>query len=663
MKQFSTLLGAGSITLRIYLGFCTLLFLLAMIASYGWLQVRSTAGLFDGYAASAGVVEGANRLQMLVGDLQRTASEFVAAGAPEKKVEVAERAEAVSKYLEALGEQISDPLQQQVQTIRQLNKEVDENLLTLYERVTLRQEVEDGLNYDDRDIRKALGGLIGGGKGDFAVVLDRYLGARASTIRFATSGKDEQNVRAEFTKVAELGSKFASEVKDGDDLKDSYDDFVGGLKRYIEDFDRLSNALTKRQELVVRIDQLSNKMRAAATEVKKATATVQDLTRTSVAQAASNASKWMLVLSLTSLAFAALVGFAIARSITVPVRSLSAAMRKLASGDIAVEVPALLRRDEIGQMAATVQVFKDNAERIQVLQDENKAGEKRAEAEKRATLMRLADEFENAVGTIVTTVSSSSGQLEASAGTLASTAEQAQELATLVASASEQASVNVQSVASASEELSASISEISRQVQQSARMASEAVEQARTTTESVGELSKAAARIGDVVELINTIAAQTNLLALNATIEAARAGDAGRGFAVVASEVKALAQQTAKATCEIGEQISEIQAATRSSVSAILDITATIEKLSEVSSTIAAAVEEQGAATLEISGNVQQASHGTQQVSSSIVDVQRGASETGLASSMVLAAARSLSSESGHLRTEVDRFLSTVRTV
>ena len=210
----------------------------------------------------------------------------------------------------------------------------------------------------------------------------------------------------------------------------------------------------------------------------------------------------------------------------------------------------------------------------------------------------------------------------------------------MVAAASEEASTNVQSVASATEELSSSITEISRQVQESARMASEAVGQARTTTDRVSELSKAATRIGDVVELINTIAGQTNLLALNATIEAARAGEAGRGFAVVASEVKALAEQTAKATGEIGQQISGIQAATQESVGAIKEISDTIEKLSEISSTIAAAVEEQGAATQEISRNVQQAAQGTQQVSSNITDVQRGASETGSASSQVLSAAQ-----------------------
>ena len=280
-----------------------------------------------------------------------------------------------------------------------------------------------------------------------------------------------------------------------------------------------------------------------------------------------------------------------------------------------------------------------------------------AAQQRKADMIKLADDFEGAVGEIVETVSSASTELEASAGTLTATAERAQELTTMVAAASEEASTNVQSVASATEELSSSVNEISRQVQESARMASEAVGQARTTNDRVSELSKAAARIGDVVELINTIAGQTNLLALNATIEAARAGEAGRGFAVVASEVKALAEQTAKATGEIGQQITGIQAATQESVNAIKEISGTIERLSEISSTIAAAVEEQGAATQEISRNVQQAAHGTQQVSSNITDVQRGASETGSASSQVLSAAQSLSGDSNRLKLEVGKFL------
>jgi methyl-accepting chemotaxis protein len=355
------------------------------------------------------------------------------------------------------------------------------------------------------------------------------------------------------------------------------------------------------------------------------------------------------------------VSMFVARGITRPLQRMTGAMKDLAGGKLDVEVPGIGRRDEVGEMADAVEVFKNNASARGELEAEQKETEGRAVARRKADMDRLANEFEGAVGQIVETVSSASSELEASAGTLTSTAERAQELTTMVAAASEEASTNVQSVASATEEMASSVNEISRQVQESARMAGEAVDQARHTNDRVGELSKAAARIGDVVELINSIAGQTNLLALNATIEAARAGEAGRGFAVVASEVKALAEQTAKATGEIGLQITGIQSATEESVNAIKEIRGTIEKLSEISSAIAAAVEQQGAATQEISRNVQQAAHGTQQVSSHITDVQRGASETGSASSLVHSAARSLSGESNRLKLEVGKFLNSVR--
>jgi methyl-accepting chemotaxis protein len=355
------------------------------------------------------------------------------------------------------------------------------------------------------------------------------------------------------------------------------------------------------------------------------------------------------------------VSMFVARGITRPLQRMTGAMKDLAGGKLDVEVPGIGRRDEVGEMADAVEVFKNNASARRELEAEQKETEARAVARRKADMDRLANEFEGAVGQIVETVSSASSELEASAGTLTSTAERAQELTTMVAAASEEASTNVQSVASATEEMASSVNEISRQVQESARMAGEAVDQARNTNDRVGELSKAAARIGDVVELINSIAGQTNLLALNATIEAARAGEAGRGFAVVASEVKALAEQTAKATGEIGQQITGIQSATEESVNAIKEIRDTIEKLSEISSAIAAAVEQQGAATQEISRNVQQAAHGTQQVSSHITDVQRGASETGSASSQVLSAAQSLSGESNRLKLEVGKFLNSVR--
>jgi methyl-accepting chemotaxis protein len=345
-----------------------------------------------------------------------------------------------------------------------------------------------------------------------------------------------------------------------------------------------------------------------------------------------------------------------------PMTRLNGAMASMAAGNLDVVIPGATRGDEIGDIAKTVTVIRANAE--QAARDESEARaarDRQAGEQRKREMVKLADDFESAVGEIVETVSSASTELEASAGTLTATAERSQELTTMVATASDDAASNVQSVAAATEEMALSITEIGRQVQESSNIANEAVEQARRTNARVAELVEAAARIGDVVELINTIAGQTNLLALNATIEAARAGDAGRGFAVVASEVKALAQQTAKATGEISLQISGIQAATQESVGAIKQIGDTIGRMSEIASTIASAVEEQGAATQEISRNVQQAAQGTLQVSSNIGDVQRGAGQTGSASSQVLSAAQSLSSDSNRLKLEVGRFLDSVR--
>ena len=337
-------------------------------------------------------------------------------------------------------------------------------------------------------------------------------------------------------------------------------------------------------------------------------------------------------------------------------------MQKLALGDFSVVLPGLGRSDEVGDMAQAVETFKIEAKkRAEDEADAKVKQELNVAAARKADMRKLADEFEGAIGRIIDTVSAASAELETAASTLTATAERSQQLTTVVAVASDDASANVQLVASATEQMSSSVNEISRQVQSSAKIASEAVEQAQATNNRVSELSKAAGRIGDVVELINAIAGQTNLLALNATIEAARAGDAGRGFAVVASEVKALAQQTAKATGEISEQISGIQNATRESVSAIKTIGSTIGRMSEIASTIASAVEEQGVTTQEISRNVRQAAQGTMQVSSNISDVQRGTGETGVASSKVLSAAQSLSSQSYRLKADVATFLNSVR--
>jgi methyl-accepting chemotaxis protein len=367
------------------------------------------------------------------------------------------------------------------------------------------------------------------------------------------------------------------------------------------------------------------------------------------------------VLLAAGIGFGGTIALFTSRSIAAPIRGMTSAMGKLAGGDASTAIPCVGRTDEVGEMANAVQVFKENMIEAERLRAEQAQAEARAAAQHKADMHKLAGQFEEAVGEIVKTLSSSSTELEAAARTLSKTAENTQDLSSMVSAASEEASTNVQSVASATEEMSSSVTEISRQVQDAARIAGAAVEQAQRTNDRVNKLSQAATRIGDVVELINTIAGQTNLLALNATIEAARAGEAGRGFAVVASEVKALAEQTAKATGEIGHQIADIQAATHDSVIAIKEISGTIGRISEISSAIASAVEEQGAATQEIARNIQQAAQGTDQVAANISEVKHGAAETGSASTQVLASAQMLSKDSLRLHSEVEQFLTTVR--
>jgi methyl-accepting chemotaxis protein len=353
-------------------------------------------------------------------------------------------------------------------------------------------------------------------------------------------------------------------------------------------------------------------------------------------------------------------GIYLVRDIGRSIRSIVKPMRALGEGDLTVIVPHQGEQTEIGQIADTLQIFKE-ALVAKKIADEGAAEEADKKVARAQRVDTITGQFEAMIGELGDLLSSSSAELEASAQTLTKTAENTLGLSTLVAAASEEASASVQSVASASEEMASSVNEIGRVMQESAKIAGVAVEQAQKTNERVNALSQAAVRIGEVVELINNIAGQTNLLALNATIEAARAGEAGRGFAVVASEVKALAEQTAKATGEISHQIAGIQSATQDSVAAIKEISGTIGRISEISSTIASAIEEQGAATQEISRNVQQAAQGTQQVASNITDVQRGASETGSASSQVLTSAQVLSTESARLKAQVREFLTAVR--
>ena len=357
----------------------------------------------------------------------------------------------------------------------------------------------------------------------------------------------------------------------------------------------------------------------------------------------------------------ALALVALFRFVLQPIRTMTGTMQALADGDASVEVPLRDRGNEIGAMARTVQVFKDNLIRARALEEETARARRAAEEQRKAGMRQMAEAFEQAVGGIIGMVSSSATELQVTAQAMTATASQTASQSTTVAAAAEQAASNVNTVAAAAEELGVSVQEIGRQVDGSAKLAVGAAAEAGQTGTLVQELSTAVGRIGDVVGLISNIAGQTNLLALNATIEAARAGDAGRGFAVVASEVKALAEQTARATEEISGQIAGIQASTGGAVTAIGAITARIQEISTVATSIAAAVEEQGAATQEIVRNVGQAAAGTGEVTSNIAGVAGAADETGRAAGQVLSAATELSRQSEHLTAEVARFLDTVR--
>jgi methyl-accepting chemotaxis protein len=359
----------------------------------------------------------------------------------------------------------------------------------------------------------------------------------------------------------------------------------------------------------------------------------------------------------------AVIGIAITgvRSIVRPVKSIAEVTREIAAGNYNAEISARGRKDEIGDLAAALEILRSNSLRAKELEAASEQQRLDSEKEKRALLARLADEFESTVKEVATSVSGAASQMKASSSKLGQSASDTSSRANAVSDAAGQAWTNVQAVASATEELSASIQEISQQVQTSAVSAQEAVRLASNTNQRVAELVEVSQRIGEVVRLINGIAGQTNLLALNATIESARAGEAGKGFAVVASEVKNLASQTAKATEEIGAQIAAMQSTTNAAVEAIREVGHTIDELDKVATTIAGAVEEQRAATQEIARSVQEAATGTGNVTSNIDAVSQSATETGTSASEIQGAANQLSHEAEKLKSEVVAFISRVR--
>ena len=458
----------------------------------------------------------------------------------------------------------------------------------------------------------------------------------------------ENSLRA----ISSTDEKIVQSVNEVSALLDAYRQ---SLSKLVENSKSIDELTTEMAESAAAIMQGSGAMKAALLSDQQRLESESDAS-------ISETERLIAMLAAGGFLLGGVLAVLLGKGISRPMTAMCKAMRELAGGNFDVVLPGLGRRDELGEMAAAVEEFRlqaiAKAERDAATQD---AQNRASSAARRTELIRFADDFEAAVGAIVSNVSSSAVQLESAAGTLTRTAETTQNLSSRVAGASEEASSNMQSVATATEELSASVDEIGRRVRESNKIAEAAVLQAQQTDGRIGKLSRAAQQIGDVVKLITAIAEQTNLLALNATIESARAGEAGRGFAVVASEVKSLASQTAKATDEISSHISGMQDATQESVAAIKEIGGTIAEISNIASSIASAVEQQSSATQEIARSVQTVAQGTQEAAANIMQVNRGATETGSASEEVLNSAKSLSTESTRLREELDRFMANIR--
>ncbi|GAA3847348.1 methyl-accepting chemotaxis protein [[Pseudomonas] carboxydohydrogena] len=429
----------------------------------------------------------------------------------------------------------------------------------------------------------------------------------------------------------------------------------------VTDF-RMTEQLEQLRNEAIQSTKVANELRASLREISE---TLQnDVTRETEAAAEeyNRTSNLLMIVAGIGIVMGLMIGFLIGQyGIALPIRRTVALLQKLASGDYQVEVAGADRKDEVGDIAQTAMVFKDNGLAKIRLEAEQREATERAAAQRKADMVQLADQFERSVGAIVDQVASAATEMQATASQLTASAQETSAQSNSVSSAADLAAANVTSVAGSAEELGASVVEIGRQTEQSSQMTRSAVGEIEAAATTVNELSQAAARIDSIADIISTIASQTNLLALNATIEAARAGEAGRGFAVVASEVKELATQTAKATAEISTQLAGIQNTTGNVVQAIQRVTHTVREIDNATSAISAAVEQQGAATREIVQAVNQASVGTGEVTSNIAGVASAAEQTGIAANQVQGASADLAKQSEQLRYQMDAFLTNVR--
>jgi len=703
---------------KLYMGFGVSLGLLAIVGSIGVASIiggERSVTLINRYAT---VTDAMSDADLAMSDSITAVRAFIASGD-------SQQAEAISEQIQLL---MTNLQKAQSLYMSEENKKRGQDLIaqaTVYQQaltpvidlITKREALKTKVLEEEaramRDELMALReGLSSTGQTSSALMAadtaETFMMARVTLAQVAYSGNtkeaerawsDLETVEVSLMAMTEMGLKGVDQTiaRGAKQLKA----FVAGAKQLVEIVQQTNKQLGE-------LRSIAGGVNTATSQVKMYARVAQNAEIESAATNSAFQKIAVAALAVAALAVGTFLAWLIARAITSPVQGLTGVMGRLADRDWAAEVPARERKDEVGDMARAVQVFKDNgidnerlqqeaeanrvraeeAKREQEVRDRAAEAEKRereeadriaeakrkqealeaeaqlkaeAEEKRKSEMLALADGFERAVGAVVDSVASAATEMQALAQQMVGAVDQTNSRASNVAAASEQASANVQTVAAATEELASSVAEIGRQVTDSARITGEAVQQAGVTNTQVVGLTDAAKRIGEIVNLIQDVASKTNLLALNATIEAARAGDAGKGFAVVASEVKMLAQQTAKATDEIARQVAEIQTSVGEAAGSIRGIATTIDTVNGIATTIASAVEEQGAATQEIARNVQQAASGTQEVSANIAGVSQVAQETRGAADQVLSASGDLSRQAESLRAEVLRFVEKVR--
>ncbi len=677
IKFTANLLNQWKISSKITLGFVCVVMILAGTALSSYFSLNTITASMSEYFVIADYRRNTGVANVDFISFHDKVGNFVVTGDEKQAAAASELKSALSDDFDKLKKSAVDPQFQELigQTVTKFatyTRLIDTAFALKREQLALMAKSLDPTGLKFRPAFADLYALIDK-TGDFALrataaeALEHIMRIRLNANKLISRGEKDDNAQQRLDDSYGIFLKLTNTVTDTADGNREIGQMVGNIQQMAETYRGAATSSIKissdlQKLLHGELERASEAMHEVLRSIRQRAVEQGDLIENRSKEVLAQASTLNIAFSVAGILAGLVLSWFIGRGISNPIIVTTDAMRRLASGDRHIEIPGVGRGDEIGAMAEALNVFKENLIETERLRQSQEDQKRQAEIARKSELNTLAENFERAVGGIVQNVASGATQLTDAAKTMTQEAEETKAQSAICAHASGTASANVQSVAAATEQLSYSIREIGDQVHRSQKIATDAAVEADNMNGRVRELAEGAERIGSIIDVINQIAAQTNMLALNATIEAARAGEAGRGFAVVAQEVKALAEQTAKATTEIGVQISSIQDSTKNAAGFIASIARTTQEVSSIAVAIASAVEEQSSATKEIARNVQEASRGTKDVTTNIENVSRSSQASGAAASQIFSAATDLSHQSETLRNEVREFLRTVRT-